>query len=63
MNQDYKEQRRESAERAIKLMIGEQSSKDWWTRPNRAFNGLTPDEMWEQDDEPVRSYILSCLVR
>jgi hypothetical protein len=41
----------------ILSMVGAEMAPDWWNRKNYAFDGRTPNEMFEQDPERVYRYI------
>jgi hypothetical protein len=33
----------------------------WWESPNRAFDEMTPIEMWDRDKDRVKKYLLAQL--
>ena len=33
----------------------------WWSSPNRAFDDITPSEMWNRDKDRVENYLLAQL--
>ena len=33
----------------------------WWSSPNRAFDDVTPSEMWDRDKDRVKNYLLAQL--
>ena len=33
----------------------------WWSSPNRAFDDITPIEMWDRDKDRVKNYLLAQL--
>jgi len=35
--------------------------KKWWASPNKAFDGMTPIEMWDRDKDRVKKYLLAQL--
>ena len=45
----------------VNALVGDKASDWWWNSPNRAFNGLTPDEYWVLDDKEVYSYLVGHL--
>lgn len=48
---------RRRCESMILSMVGAELAPDWWNRKNYAFDGVTPNEMFEQDPERVYRYI------
>lgn len=48
---------RRRCEAMILSMVGAEMAPDWWNSRNYAFDGSTPNEMFEQDPERVYSYI------
>ena len=33
----------------------------WWESPDRAFDEMTPNEMWNRDETRVKNYLLAQL--
>lgn len=33
----------------------------WWASPNRAFDDISPIEMWDRDKDRVKKYLLAQL--
>jgi len=33
----------------------------WWSSPNRAFDDISPIEMWNRDKDRVKKYLLAQL--
>ena len=33
----------------------------WWASPNKAFDDITPSEMWNRDKNRVKNYLLAQL--
>ena len=33
----------------------------WWSSPTRAFDDMTPSEMWDRDKDRVKNYLLGQL--
>ena len=33
----------------------------WWSSPNKAFDDITPIEMWDRDKDRVKNYLLAQL--
>lgn len=43
----------------LRAMLGSEDLRErWWTSPNQAFEGKTPNEVWEMDYERVYRYVL-----
>ena len=48
----------------LMAMLGsEQLVSDWWKSPNKAFDMQTPNQVWEEDYDRVRSYVVGFLQR
>jgi hypothetical protein len=41
----------------LKSLLGSELVAEWWQRPNRAFDGKTPSQIWEIDPEKVYQYL------
>lgn len=53
---------KEALNECLMAMLGdEQLVRDWWDSPNKAFDMQTPNKVWEEDYNKVRSYIVSYL--
>jgi hypothetical protein len=51
---------RSAAEKMVISLVGEELSDSWWNSPNRAFNFLTPNEVWAHNDaKTVMQYLLN----
>lgn len=44
-------------------MIGVDQSLNWWNSINNAFDGETPNEMFEKDPERVYNYLVGHIDR
>ena len=33
----------------------------WWSSSNKAFDDMTPNEMWDRDKDRVKNYLLAQL--
>lgn len=42
----------------ILSMVGAEMAPDWWNSRNYAFDGSTPNEMFDKNPERVYSYII-----
>ena len=49
---------RARSEALIIALVGKEMAPKWWTGPNRAFEGQTPNEQFEQNAERVYSYLM-----
>ena len=49
---------RARSEALIIAMVGKDLATQWWTGPNKAFEGQTPNEQFEQNAERVYSYLM-----
>jgi folate-dependent tRNA-U54 methylase TrmFO/GidA len=43
------------------LLGSEELVQKWWESPNKAFDGMTPIEMLDQDKDRVKNYLLAQL--
>jgi uncharacterized protein (DUF2384 family) len=39
-------------------MVGENLADDWWQRPNKAFDGRTPDSVFEESPMKIYAYLV-----
>ena len=49
-------------ERSIALVIafvGKEASSWWWSSKNKAFDNMTPTEMWSKEPERVYRYLMA----
>lgn len=49
---------RRRCESMILSMVGAEMAPDWWNSRNYAFDGSTPNEMFDKNPERVYSYII-----
>lgn len=42
----------------VDSLVGRDNAAAWWSSPNKAFNGLTPTEMWAVDYKEVHTYLM-----
>lgn len=40
-------------------MVGSDLASKWWESSNRAFEGKTPKEMWDENPSRVYTYLMS----
>lgn len=50
---------RKRSEALAIAMLGNELAEKWWSNPNRKFNGITPNQQWENDPDSVYSYLMS----
>jgi hypothetical protein len=52
----------EKYDKILYALLGSQELvQKWWASPNRAFNEITPIEMWDRDKDRVKNYLLGQL--
>ena len=52
----------EKYNRILHALLGsEELVKQWWSSPNKAFDGMTPYEMLDRDKDRVKNYLLGQL--
>lgn len=49
---------RNRCEVMILSMVGKDYTNVWWNSPNKAFQGKTPNEVFETDPERVYDYVI-----
>jgi len=50
---------KETLNRLVVALVGDKLSKEWWTSPNQAFYGRTPESLMnEQEWTIVRNYLM-----
>jgi hypothetical protein len=49
---------RNIADQLVAGMIGPNMVADWWTSPNQAFNGRTPEAQWAEGSDRVVNYLM-----
>jgi len=42
----------------VARLVGPEHVTAWWTSPNRAFDGRTPEAQWAQGSDAVVSYLM-----
>ena len=52
---------REHCGHMVRILVGPELEPLWWKRPNRAFDGVTPAEVFDTDPRRVYNYISACL--
>ena len=49
-------------DRILYALLGSQELvQKWWVSPNKAFDEMTPIEMWDRDRDRVKNYLLAQL--
>jgi hypothetical protein len=48
---------RKRCEFLLITLVGRKLAKQWWQSPNKAFEGKTPEERWEENPEDVYDYL------
>ena len=43
------------------LLGSDELVQKWWESPNKAFDDMTPSEMWDRDKDRVKNYLLGQL--
>lgn len=49
----------QTADYLLERLVGHMH-KNWWVTPNRFSDNKTPLEMWSEDKERVKKYIVGC---
>ena len=49
---------RKIADQLVESMVGKNMIKSWWTSPNQAFEGRTPETQWTQGSDSVVNYLM-----
>jgi hypothetical protein len=49
---------RARSEALVIAMLGTNLAKGWWTNPNKAFEGQTPEAQWQTGCERVYGYLM-----
>ena len=49
---------RARSEALVIAMVGRALAITWWTNPNKAFEGQTPEAQWQTDCERVYGYLM-----
>lgn len=45
-------------DRLIEGLVGKEKVNDWWTSPNKSFDGSTPAQMFSEDPRSVYEYLM-----
>jgi len=49
---------KDAANAVLLALVGSEGLVElWWTTPNRAFEGMKPNDVWELDYQKVLSYL------
>ena len=43
----------------VVALVGIDLADQWWSSPNKAFDGMTPAGQWIKDHESVYDYLMS----
>jgi hypothetical protein len=46
------------SEDVVRSMVGENLADAWWQQPNKAFEGKTPDSVFEEDPIKIYTYLV-----
>ncbi len=46
------------ANQLVASMVGPNMVEAWWTSPNQAFDGLTPEAQWSKGSDAVVNYLM-----
>ena len=46
------------ADQLVMSLVGPDHVAAWWTSPNQAFNGRTPEEQWQLGSDQVVNYLM-----
>jgi len=49
---------RKRCEALITAMVGKELAEKWWTRPNKAFGGDTPEQIYSVAPSAVYAYLM-----
>ena len=49
---------RKIADQLVESMVGKNMIESWWTSPNQAFDGRTPEDQWTQGSDAVVNYLM-----
>ena len=51
---------RATLNRIVTSLVGDKLSGDWWTSPNKAFEGRTPESLMNEEEwTRVRDYLMN----
>ena len=46
------------ADQLVAGLVGPNQVETWWTSPNQAFDGSTPEAQWSQGSDRVVNYLM-----
>lgn len=46
------------ANNLVTSMVGADSAESWWSSPNQAFDGRTPEAQWVAGSDAVVNYLM-----
>jgi hypothetical protein len=46
------------ADQLVASLVGPNQVETWWTSPNQAFDGRTPETQWSQGSDRVVNYLM-----
>lgn len=49
---------KESLNKVVIALVGVELAPKWWDSPNKAFEGKTPNEIYEENPKKVKNYLL-----
>jgi hypothetical protein len=49
---------RKIADQLVESMVGKNMIESWWTSPNQAFEGRTPETQWAEGSDSVVNYLM-----
>lgn len=49
---------KEKLHKVVIALVGEAHADAWWSSSNKAFKGKTPSEMYQEDPDVVRDYLM-----
>ena len=49
---------RKVADQLVESMVGKNMIESWWTSPNQAFDGRTPETQWAEGSDSVVNYLM-----
>ena len=49
---------RKIADQLVESMVGKNMIESWWTSPNQAFDGRTPETQWAEGSDSVVNYLM-----
>ena len=49
---------RNIANNLVSSMVGPDLATSWWSSPNKAFDGRTPEDQWQSGSDAVVNYLM-----